>query len=129
MGTGDDPKSERLTQFTIRVRLGDEGALGPGKVRLMELIEENGSIAAAGRAMGMSYRRAWMLVDELNGLFREPVIMKQTGGIRGGGAALTMLGRDVVMRYRRIERTLADAAASDLESLRASGGVNKMCKT
>jgi len=87
------------------------------------------SYAAAGRAMGMSYRRAWMLVDELNGLFREPVIMKQTGGIRGGGAALTMLGRDVVMRYRRIERTLADAAASDLESLRASGGVNKICKT
>lgn len=86
----------------------------------MELIGELGSIAAAGRAMGMSYRRAWMLVDELNGLFREPVIVKQTGGTHGGGAALTLLGQDVILRYRRMEKTFADAAAPDLEALWAA---------
>jgi molybdate transport system regulatory protein len=111
---------ERQPVITIRVRLSGKGILGPGKVRLMELIGEHGSISAAGRQMGMSYRRAWLLADELNGLFVEAVIRKQTGGVHGGGAALTALGKDVVARYRQIEKTASKAAAADIESLRAA---------
>ncbi|MGA7324364.1 MAG: LysR family transcriptional regulator [Rhodomicrobium sp.] len=83
----------------------------------MELIEETGSMAAAGRAMGMSYRRAWMLVQEINGLFSEPVIVKHLGGAHGGGASLTSFGKEVVERFRRIERKLSDSAATDIEAL------------
>ena len=80
----------------LRVDFGEHGALGPGETRLMELIAETGSISAAGRAMGMSYRRAWLLVDALNVAFGEPLVAKQTGGSGGGGAVLTKLGREVV---------------------------------
>jgi molybdate transport system regulatory protein len=118
-------RPEVLSAISFRVRLGDKGLLGPGKIELMELIQEHGSISAAGRTMGMAYRQAWMLVDELNGLFLEPVILKQTGGIHGGGAVLTPFGRDVVACYRRIEQTIAKAAAADIESLRAASNPNK----
>ena len=101
----------------LRVDFGEHGALGPGKTRLMELIAETGSISAAGRAMGMSYRRAWLLVDALNVAFREPLVAKQTGGSGGGGALLTRLGREVVQRYRRIERRAASAGREDLAAL------------
>jgi molybdate transport system regulatory protein len=104
----------------LRVDFGEQGALGPGKTRLMELIAETGSISAAGRAMGMSYRRAWLLVDSLNVAFREPLVAKQTGGSGGGGALLTRLGRDVVQRYRRIERRAAFAGRQDLKALTAT---------
>jgi molybdate transport system regulatory protein len=107
-------------RITIRVDLGTNGAIGPGKIRLMELISQHGSIAAAGKAMGMSYRRAWLLVDALNQLFREPLIAKQTGGSGGGGARLTKLGRDVVGRYRAIEGAAATASAADLRALKSS---------
>jgi molybdate transport system regulatory protein len=113
-------KPDALSAISFRVRLGEKGLLGPGKVELMELIHAQGSISAAGRSLGMAYRRAWMLVDELNGLFVKPVILKQTGGIRGGGAALTPFGRDIVACYRRIEETIEKAAAADIESLRAA---------
>jgi molybdate transport system regulatory protein len=103
----------------MRIDFGEHGALGPGKTRLMELIAETGSISAAGRAMGMSYRRAWLLVDSLNAAFGEPLVAKQTGGSGGGGALLTRLGRDVVLRYRRIERRAAAAGRDDLEALAA----------
>lgn len=103
--------------ISIRIRLCERGSLGPGKIRLMELIEETGSMAAAGRAMGMSYRRAWMLVQEINGLFSEPVIVKHLGGAHGGGASLTSFGKEVVERFRRIERKLSDSAATDIEAL------------
>src|SRR5438128_6873234 len=96
-------------ELYLRVDFGEHGALGPGKTRLMELIAETGSISAAGRAMGMSYRRAWLLVDSLNAAFGEPLVAKQTGGSGGGGAVLTRLGREVVQRYRRIERRAASA--------------------
>jgi molybdate transport system regulatory protein len=104
----------------LRVDFGEHGALGPGKARLMELIAETGSISAAGRAMGMSYRRAWLLVDNLNGAFGEPLVAKQTGGSGGGGAVLTRLGREVVQRYRRIERRAASAGREDIEALAAA---------
>ncbi len=101
----------------LRVKFGDRFYLGPGKIRLMELIEELGSISAAGRAMGMSYRRAWLLVDTVNAAFTGPLVAKQTGGSGGGGAVLTDLGREIVRRYRNIETAAASAAAADLKAL------------
>lgn len=116
LGGGD----MRLAALTIRVDFGAHGFLGPGKITLMELISKHGSISAAGKEMGMSYRRAWLLVDEINRIFREPLVEKQMGGSGGGGARLTRLGRDVVGRYRAIEGAAATASAADLRALRAS---------
>lgn len=110
----------RQAALTVRVDLGAHGYLGPGKVTLMELISKHGSISAAGKEMGMSYRRAWMLVDEINRIFREPLVEKQTGGSGGGGARLSSLGRDVVGRYRAIESAAATATAADLRALKAA---------
>ena len=110
----------RPAALTIRVDFGAYGYLGPGKIALMELISKHGSISAAGKGMGMSYRRAWLLVDEINQIFRDPLVEKQMGGSGGGGARLTKLGRDVVGRYRAIERAAAVAAAADLRALKAS---------
>lgn len=105
------------TRLTIRVDFGAQGALGPGKIRLMELIGEKGSITAAGRAMKMSYRRAWLLVDALNRMFREPLIETQHGGSGGGGAVLTPLGQRVVALYRGIEAGALASAMSSLDEL------------
>lgn len=105
-----------MARLTVRIDLANEGAIGPGKVRLLELVGELGSISAAGRAMNMS----WTLIDGLNGSFRSPVVTTQPGGTRGGGAALTDLGHDVIARYRAIERAAAKASASDLAALDAS---------
>jgi len=106
--------------LTIRVNLGKYGALGPGKISLMELISRHGSISSAGKEMGMSYRRAWLLVDEINHTFREPLVETQMGGPGGGGARLTKLGRDIISRYRAIEGAAAVASAADLRALKAS---------
>ncbi|MCC7275737.1 MAG: LysR family transcriptional regulator [Alphaproteobacteria bacterium] len=104
-------------RLTLRIDLGEHGALGPGKVRLLELIDGHGSISAAGRAMGMSYRRAWLLVDSLNQTFRDPVVSTQHGGSGGGGAALTAAGRGLVRRYRAMESAAETAAAEHLAAL------------
>jgi molybdate transport system regulatory protein len=101
---------------SLKLQLSDDRALGPGKVRLLELIGETGSISAAGRAMGMSYRRAWLLVDELNHMFREPVVVSRLGGASGGGATLTEFGADVVRRYRAIEARIFTASREHLEA-------------
>ena len=110
----------RQAALTIRVDFGSFGYLGPGKIALMELISKHGSISAAGKEMGMSYRRAWLLVDEINHTFREPLVETQMGGSGGGGARLTKLGRDVVGRYRAIEGAAATASAADLRALKAA---------
>jgi molybdate transport system regulatory protein len=107
----------RAPSLFIRLKFGDRAFIGPGKVQLLELIGVHGSISAAGRAMGMSYRRAWMIVDGLNSAFRAPLVMKQTGGSGGGGAVLTDLGREIVERYRRIERDAEERSVSDLKAL------------
>jgi molybdate transport system regulatory protein len=109
-----------MAKLTLRVDFDTEEALGPGKVALLELVDSLGSIAAAGRAMGMSYRRAWELVDSINQCFREPVVDKQLGGVAGGGAHLTPLGRRVVKHYRAIERKAGRAAALHLHALQAA---------
>lgn len=110
----------RQAVLTIRVDFGPCGNLGPGKVALMDLISQHGSISAAGKEMGMSYRRAWLLVDEINQIFRKPLVEKQMGGSGGGGARLTEFGRDVVRRYRSIEAVAAAATASDIKALKSS---------
>ena len=82
-----------MTSLIVRIDLGPHGRLGPGKLHLLQKIDELGSISAAGRAMKMSYRQAWSLVDQLNHAFQEPVVESHPGGKSGGGARLTYFGR------------------------------------
>ena len=101
----------------FRLLLDAEHALGPGKVDLLDAIAATGSIVAAGRTMGMSYKRAWQLADELNRSFAEPLIAANKGGERGGGAKLTAAGEKVVRAYRNIERKAKQACATELRAL------------
>lgn len=103
----------------LRLRLVfDEGAmLGPGKADLLALIRDTGSIAAAGREMGMSYKRAWQLVETLNAIFAEPLVTRARGGTRGGGAALTEAGERVLDLYRRLETRAAESCAAEIAGL------------
>lgn len=96
-----------------------EVRLGPGKIRLIEMIDKHGSISEAARHLTMSYRRAWLLVAELNQSFKQPVISAQTGGKGGGHAALTEFGHALVRRYREIEQKAAAAVAEQLAALEA----------
>lgn len=104
-------------QLMIRVAFGSHGALGPGKMRLLELIDQHGSIAAATRSMGMSYRRAWLLINGLNEAFPEPVVATRRGGPRGGRATLTTLGHRILQRYRTIEQCARAAVHTELAAL------------
>jgi molybdate transport system regulatory protein len=90
-------------ELRLRIVLRPGAALGPGKIDLLEAIAETGSIRAAGTRFKMSYRRAWSLVAELNGMFKTPLVIAETGGRGGGGAKLTPLGRKVVERFRAME--------------------------
>ena len=109
-----------MTRLTLRIDFGPDNAIGPGKIKLLELLGETGSIAAAGRAMDMSYRRAWLLVAALNTMFREPVVATKLGGKAGGGAQLTPFGADVISRYRDMERLAQTALAPHLNELEAA---------
>jgi len=112
------PKRESPSaQISLRVDLTPSGHLGPGKVELLEAIEASGSISGAGRAMKMSYRRAWLLVDELNRMFRKPLVQAAPGGSNGGGAHLTPMGREIVAHYRAIESKVMKAASLHIEAL------------
>src|SRR5262245_50590335 len=90
-------------RLTVRVDFGSDRALGPGKIRLLEAIDKTGSISQAGRSLDMSYRRAWLLVDDMNRCFREAVVTARPGGAQGGGAALTPFGLELIEKYRAIE--------------------------
>jgi molybdate transport system regulatory protein len=107
-------------RLTVRIDFGAERALGPGKIRLLEAIGKTGSISRAGRALGMSYRRAWLLIDDMNRCFRAPVVATQPGGVRGGGAALTAFGLQLIENYRAIETQAAAAAMPRLQALENS---------
>ena len=117
-GAGPDGAA-RDGRLFLRVDFDGAGVLGPGKVRLMEAIAETGSITAAGRRLGMSYRRAWLLIDALNHLFRAPLVEAQRGGEKGGGATLTALGEQVLARYRALEQATLAAARPHLDALAA----------
>lgn len=105
------------TRPRLRVIFGAMTAIGPGKADLLEAIGRTGSISAAGREMRMSYRRAWVLVDQMNAAFVRPLVASKTGGSHGGGAELTRLGRDVLRRYRAMEKAAASATAPHFERL------------
>jgi molybdate transport system regulatory protein len=91
--------------------------IGPGKARLLQSIHDTGSISAAAREMGMSYKRAWLLLDSINQAFTEPVVSAAPGGAGGGGARLTAFGAEVLERYRRIDEQAAAVAVDDLAAL------------
>jgi molybdate transport system regulatory protein len=106
-----------VPRLTLRIDFDGGRAIGPGKIRLLELIDALGSISAAGRQMGMSYRRAWLLVDAVNRCFREPLVASHAGGAHGGGAALTAAGAEVVRHYRAVEAAAQKAGAADIAAL------------
>lgn len=105
-------------ELKVRLYAAGEIALGPGKADLLEAIAREGSISAAGRALGMSYRRAWLLMDTMNRCFKEPLVETGKGGLRGGGATLTPFGMKVLARYRALERKAAQAIRRDMAALR-----------
>lgn len=100
----------------LRVLLGEAIALGPGKARLLTEIEKNGSISAAARTMRMSYRRAWLLVAEMNRAFREPLVVGGVGGLKGGGASVTPHGRRVLAKYVAMEEKAVRALSADMRA-------------
>ncbi|HEX2830180.1 MAG TPA: LysR family transcriptional regulator [Burkholderiales bacterium] len=116
----------RYPGLTLRILTGDFPAMGPGKARLISLIETTGSISAAAREMGMSYRRAWQLVEALNASFDEPVVTTAVGGKRGGGALVTDFGKRIVDAYYRMESKASAAIAADIA--RFSAHVRKPTK-
>lgn len=108
-----------MASLSIRVDLGPDASIGPGKVRLLELVAETGSISAAARAMGMSYRRGWLLIDDLKAIFGRPLVETSAGGAKGGGARLTPLGETLLTAFRALERDAACAATAQLQSMLA----------
>jgi molybdate transport system regulatory protein len=108
------------TRVTLRLDFKPDSRLGPGKVALLEAIERCGSISAAGREFGMSYRRAWVLVDELNHMFTKPLVDARLGGRNGGGAMLTKTGKAVVTFYRDAERKLHKTARNEIKGIEAA---------
>jgi molybdate transport system regulatory protein len=105
----------RYRGLTLRVVGAGAPAMGPGKAELIERIAQTGSISAAARAMGMSYRRAWQLVDALNAAYKEPVVVTAVGGQRGGGARVTPYGKRLAALFRAMEFKASAAIAADLK--------------
>lgn len=101
----------------MRITAGDIIAIGPGKISLLEAIDETGSLTAGAKTLDMSYRRAWLLLDELNGSLKRPAVTSAKGGPEGGGSELTDVGRQLIELYRRIESTAVEACAEDLKQM------------
>lgn len=104
-------------QFRLRIYRDESIAIGPGKIALLEAVAQTGSISAAARGIGMSYRRAWLLIDETNQALSSPAVGTATGGTKGGGATLTPIGEELVKRYRAMESTALTAAAKDIAAM------------
>jgi molybdate transport system regulatory protein len=114
-----------VPSLSVRIDLDTEARIGPGKIQLLEKIHACGSISAAGRAMNMSYMRAWVLVDDINSICKRAAVERQVGGKNGGGAILTPFGLSLVARYRNIERSAESAAHKELLALLADMGAPK----
>lgn len=106
-----------MAKLSIRIDLSPTSAIGPGKIQLLELIDQTGSISAAARAMNMSYRRAWLLVDDLNHIFKAAVVATHPGGGSHSGARLTASGLRLVASYREMEMKAHAAVAKHLRAL------------
>jgi molybdate transport system regulatory protein len=109
--------SRATARLSIRIDLGGDTALGPGKARLLELVDAEGSIRGAAAAMGMSYRRAWLLLQDIETTMGAPVVTAETGGRRGGGTTLTKLGRAVINQYRKIQDRASRSVDAELRAL------------
>lgn len=107
-----------MVEARLRVLLGASTAIGPGKADLLQAIADLGSISAAARRMGMSYRRAWLLVETMNTCFRLPLVEAKRGGRAGGGARLSALGQEALSRYRDMESKAQDTLAQDMAVFR-----------
>jgi molybdate transport system regulatory protein len=105
------------TKLTLRVDFGSRRSIGPGKIRLLEEVERTGSISEAGRKLGMSYRRAWLLIDDMNRCFNHAVVSAKPGGSQGGGTTVTKFGAGLIRQYRAIEAAALRAAKSRLGAL------------
>lgn len=114
-----EPAGVPEVRFRLRIRHGELLAIGPGKVALLEAIAQHGSISAAARSLGMSYRRAWLLIDELNRALAEPATHSGPGGPAGGGSQLTPVGERIVAVYRDIESRAYEACAGQIRELTA----------
>lgn len=114
----DDAASAPVLKLRLRLTVGELIAVGPGKIDLLEALDATGSITAAAKSLGMSYRRAWLLIDELNRSLRTPAVATAAGGAQGGGSVLTDDGRRLVQLYRQIEATALKAAAAEIEALK-----------
>jgi molybdate transport system regulatory protein len=112
-------RTKHSATVSVRLRFADDARLGPGKIALLEAVGRSGSIAAAGRDMSMSYRRAWLLIDSLNRMFDAPVVHASPGGANGGGATLSPLGHELVAAYRAMEADTVRAIDRHFEGLRA----------
>ena len=106
-----------MTRLSIRIDLPGGDRIGPGKIALLEAIRTTGSISAGARSLGMSYRRAWLLVEEINQAFREPAVTAETGGARGGGATLTPVGTRILNLYGSIDSKARAAAGAEFRAL------------
>lgn len=113
------PEPRDAPALRLRIVFPGGGMVGPGKAELLERIRETGSISAAGREMGMSYKRAWMLVETMNATFRVPLVERNRGGPSGGGARLTETGAEVLARYRALEARAAEAGTAEIAALAA----------
>ncbi|HKC49845.1 MAG TPA: LysR family transcriptional regulator [Myxococcota bacterium] len=107
-------------EVRLRIDFAPSGSVGPGKIALLEAIEASGSLSQAARELGMSYRRAWGLLDDLNRALREPAASASVGGAGGGGAKLTKFGRALIAAYREVERIAAGAAKARFASREAA---------
>lgn len=106
-------------RFRMRVASGDAIAMGPGKIELLQAVQRHQSISAAAKALGMSYRRAWLLIDEMNRTLKQPVVATATGGSHGGGAVVTDFGQRLIGLYQGIEEQAYEACRADIRQLLA----------
>lgn len=110
-------RSKPTARFRMRINAGDAIAIGPGKISLLEAIDQTRSITAAAKHLDMSYRRAWLLLDELNRCLRKPAVESVKGGTSGGGSQVTATGRQIITLYRRVEETASKACQADIAQL------------
>jgi molybdate transport system regulatory protein len=109
-----------VSRIRLAVYLGEgEQKLGPGKIHLLAAVRDHGSISAAARSMGMAYRHAWELIDELNRCFATPVVAATTGGKEGGGAKITPWGEELIERFQAMERATGRAVRAELDAIDA----------